>query len=306
MHNQTLDQLADAAALQLNGTRLFFTTDSFVVKPLEFPGGDIGKLAVCGTINDLAVSGAEPLWISCGLIIEEAFPISRLERIIDSIAKTAAEAGVGVVCGDTKVVERGGADGLFINTAGIGAPIDDYRPSNIQPGDKVIASGTIGDHEAAVFRAREDLGRHMNLESDCAPLHRLVAAMISAAPSIRVMRDPTRGGVGAVLNELIERTACSINIEEDAVPIRREVAGICELVGFEPLYLASEGRLVCIVAAGEAEALLAAMRAHPQGADAAVIGEVASDPHERVYLRTPFGGSRIVALPAGVQLPRIC
>jgi len=306
LHNETLERLADAADLHLNGSRVLFTTDSFVVKPIEFPGGDIGKLAVCGTINDLAVSGGRPLWISCGLIIEEGFSLECLERIVESLARAAADGGVSVVCGDTKVVERGGADGLFINTAGIGIPIDDFTPGNIQPGDKVLVSGTIGDHEAAVFRAREDLGRKMDLDSDCAPLGGLVATMIPAAPSIRVMRDPTRGGLGAVLNELIERTGRSISIEEDAIPIKREVLGICDLVGFDPLYLASEGRLVCIAPAGEAQTLLAAMRAHPLGADAALIGEVTADPHERVYLRTPFGGSRIVSMPTGVQLPRIC
>ena len=224
LHNETLEQLADAADLHLNGSRVLFTTDSFVVKPIEFPGGDIGKLAVCGTINDLAVSGGRPLWISCGLIIEEGFSLERLERIVESLARAAADAGVSVACGDTKVVERGGADGLFVNTAGIGIPIDDFTPANIQPGDKVLVSGTIGavtkhsamsNPEAAVFRAREDLGRKMDLDSDCAPLHGLVATMIPAAPSIRVMRDPTRGGLGAVLNELIERTGRSISIEED-------------------------------------------------------------------------------------------
>jgi hydrogenase expression/formation protein HypE len=304
--NEILAELADAADLQLDGVRLLFTTDSFVVKPLEFPGGDIGKLAVCGTINDLAVAGARPLWISCGLIIEEAFPMERLERILDSLARTAAEAGVNVVCGDTKVVERGSADGLYINTSGIGAPIDDFRTSTIRPGDKVLVSGTVGDHEAAVFRAREEVGRRLSLESDCSALHELVAAMIASASSIRVMRDPTRGGVGAVLNELVEGTGCGISVEEAAIPIKPEVQGLCELVGFDPLYLASEGRVVCIAARDGSDALLAAMRGHPQGADAAIIGEVVSDPRGRVYLRTGFGGSRIIALPTGVQLPRIC
>ncbi|NQT20082.1 MAG: hydrogenase expression/formation protein HypE [Planctomycetes bacterium] len=304
--NPALANLADAADLDFNGRRLLFTTDSFVIKPLEFPGGDIGKLAVCGTVNDLAVSGARPLWISCGLIIEETFPMSRLERIIDSLSEAAAEAGVSVVCGDTKVVERGSADGLFINTAGIGAPIDGFSPSAIQPGDKVIISGTIGDHEAAVFRAREELGHKLTLDSDCAPLHDLVATMLSAAGSIRVMRDPTRGGVGAVLNELAAHTACSIRVEEAALPIKPEVLGMCELVGFDPIYLANEGKLVCIVSSADTDALLAAMQAHPLGKDAAIIGEVTADERERIYLRTAFGGSRIVSLPTGVQLPRIC
>lgn len=306
LNNPALAHLADAADLQFDGDRLLFTTDSFVVKPLEFPGGDIGKLAVCGTVNDLAVSGARPLWISCGLIIEEAFPMDRLERIIDSLAQAAADAGVSVVCGDTKVVESGSADGLFINTAGIGIPMNGFSPSAIRPGDKVLVSGTIGDHEAAVFRAREELGHNLTLDSDCAPLHDLVATMIGAAGSIRVMRDPTRGGVGTVLNELAAGTGCSISVEEDALPIKREVLGMCELVGFDPIYLANEGKLVCIVAPDEADGLLAAMRAHPLGEAAAIIGDVTADRRERIYLRTAFGGSRIISLPTGVQLPRIC
>jgi len=305
--NAALEPLGDAASLPFDGERLHFTTDSFVVKPLEFPGGDIGKLAVCGTINDLAVSGARPLWLSCGLIIEENLPLELLERILDSIAKTASEAGVSVVCGDTKVVERGGADGLFINTAGIGAPLENFRQSAIQPGDKVIVNGTIGDHEAAIFRAREKLGRQMVLNSDCAPLHELVASMVDAAGGgVRVMRDPTRGGVGAVLNELANGSKCSFTIQEDDIPIRNEVRGICELVGFDVMYLANEGKVVCVVSDGAAGAVLDAMRAHPLGRDAAIIGELTDDTRERVYLASGFGGRRIVSLPTGGQLPRIC
>ena len=304
--NDALSKLTDSADLPFAGSRLMFTTDSFVIKPLEFPGGDIGKLSVCGTVNDLAVSGARPLWISCGLIIEEGFAVDRLEAIVGSIARTASDAGVSVVCGDTKVVEHGGADGLFINTAGIGVPIGDFRAGRIQPGDRILVSGTIGDHEAAIFRVRENLGRKMSLASDCAPLHGLVQRMIAAARLIRVMRDPTRGGVGAVLNELVSGTACSFTIEEDAIPIRPEVRGICELVGFDPMYLANEGKLVCIVGEGEADALLAAMRSDPLGGDAAIIGEVIAEPKERVYLQSRFGGARIVSMPSGVQLPRIC
>jgi len=305
--NAALEPLGDAASLPFAGDRLHFTTDSFVVKPLEFPGGDIGKLAVCGTVNDLAVSGARPLWLSCGLIIEENLPIELLERIIDSLAKTAAEAGVSVVCGDTKVVERGGADGVFINTAGIGAPLAKFRQNPIQPGDKVIANGTIGDHEAAIFRAREKLGRQMELNSDCAPLHGLVGAIVDAAAGgVRVMRDPTRGGVGAVLNELAEGSKCSFTVQEDDIPVRNEVRGICELVGFDVMYLANEGKVVCVVSDDAAGAVLDAMRAHPLGVDAAIIGEVTDDTRERVYLASGFGGRRIVSLPTGVQLPRIC
>ena len=306
LKNDILSRLADAADLAIAGQRLMFTTDSFVIKPLEFPGGDIGKLSVCGTINDLAVSGARPLWISCGMIIEEGFPFERLERIVDSVARAANDAGVAVVCGDTKVVEHGGADGLFINTAGIGVPIGGYCPAPIQPGDKIVVSGTIGDHEAAIFRVRENLARRMELASDCAPLHGLVERMLSAAPGIRVMRDPTRGGVGAVLNELVAGTGCSFTIEDDLIPMRDEVRGICELVGFDPMYLANEGKLVCFVPEGQAQAALQAMQSHPFGAHAAIIGEVAADSRERVYLQSRFGSSRIVAMPTGVQLPRIC
>ena len=306
LKNDILSRLTDAAELAVPGSRLMFTTDSFVIKPLEFPGGDIGKLSVCGTINDLAVSGARPMWISCGLIIEEGFSFERLGRIVDSIARTTADAGVAVVCGDTKVVEHGSADGLFINTAGIGVPIRDYRSAPIQPGDKILVSGTIGDHEAAIFRVRENLGRRMELASDCAALHGLVETMLAAAPGIRVMRDPTRGGIGAVLNELATGTACSFTIEDDLIPMCDEVRGICELVGFDPMYLANEGKLVCFVPAKQAESLLQAMRSHPLGANAAIIGEAVADSRERVYLQSRFGGSRIVIMPTGVQLPRIC
>jgi len=304
--NDALAELSDAARVQLDGRPMLFTTDSFVVKPLEFPGGDIGKLAVCGTVNDLAVSGGRPLWLSCGLIIEEGLPIAVLERVADSIAAAARDAGVSVVCGDTKVVEAGGADGLFINTAGIGVPIAGYAPGPILHGDKVLVSGTIGDHEAAIFQARENLGRRLAIASDCASLHGLVAAMLATGVAVRVMRDPTRGGIGAALNELLAGSGCSVELEEDAIPLREEVRGMCELVGFDPMYLANEGKLVCFAAAEGAAALLAAMKAHALGAGAAAIGEVAADGRERVYLRSGFGGSRIVAMPSGVQLPRIC
>jgi len=304
--NDALAPLDDAAGIVCNGERLLFTTDSFVVKPLEFPGGDIGKLAVCGTINDLAVSGGRPLWLSCGLIMEESLETAVLERVLDSLAAEAARAGVSVVCGDTKVVERGGADGLFINTAGIGAPLDGFAPSPVRAGDAVLVSGSIGEHEAAVFQAREGVCRHLELESDCAALHELVAAMIEAAPCIHAMRDPTRGGLGAVLNELVGGTGCGILLDEAAVPVSEAVMGVCELAGFDPLYLACEGRLVCIAPADDAARLLATMRAHPLGAGAAVIGQVLDDPAERVRLRTAFGGGRIIPMPSGVQLPRIC
>jgi hydrogenase expression/formation protein HypE len=226
---------------------------------------------------------------------------------MDALANTAQECGVAVVCGDTKVVERGSADGLFINTAGIGVPLAGYRPAPPQPGDRVLVSGTLGDHEAAIFQAREKLGHALDLRSDCAPLHSLVEAMLAtAAYGVRVMRDPTRGGVGTVLNELVRGSGCAVVLDEAHLPVSTAVRGLCEIVGFDPLYLANEGKLVGIVAAAEAEALLGAMRQHPLGANAAVIGEVVKDPKERVYLRTTFGGSRVVAVPEGGQLPRIC
>jgi hydrogenase expression/formation protein HypE len=302
-----LAEMGDAAALETGGTRLLFTTDSFVISPLEFPGGDIGKLAVCGTVNDLAVSGGRPLWLSCALIIEENFEIARLERLLDSLAATAKAAGVAVVCGDTKVVERGSADGLFINTAGIGVPIGDFRPTPPRPGDCVLVSGTLGDHEAAIFQAREKLGRDETLRSDCAPLNGLVAAMLAVGGSgVRVMRDATRGGVGTVLNELARGSGCSVRLDEERLPVSPQVRGLCEIVGFDPLYLANEGKLVCIAAPATAPTVLAAMRSHGLGANSAIIGEVVADAKERVYLQTGFGGSRVVSVPEGIQLPRIC
>jgi hydrogenase expression/formation protein HypE len=302
-----LAELGDAATLEIGGTGLLFTTDSFVISPLEFPGGDIGKLAVCGTVNDLAVSGARPLWLSCALIIEENFAIARLERLLDSLAATARQAGVAVVCGDTKVVEHGSADGLFINTAGIGMPVPGFRPTRPRPGDCILVNGTLGDHEAAIFQAREKLGRHEALCSDCAPLNGLVAAMLNAdAGGVRMMRDATRGGVGTVLNELVRGSGCSAMLDEERLPVSAPVRGLCEIVGFDPLYLANEGKLVCIAAPATATALLAAMRAHGLGIDSAIIGEVVADTKERVYLRTGFGGSRVVSVPEGAQLPRIC
>lgn len=302
-----LAELGDAAALELGSTRLLFTTDSFVISPLEFPGGDIGKLAVCGTVNDLAVSGGRPLWLSCALIIEENFEIARLERLLDSLAATAREAGVAVVCGDTKVVEHGSADGLFINTAGIGVPLHGFRPAAPRPGDCVLVSGTIGDHEAAIFQAREKLGRYEELCSDCAPLNGLVATMLGVdGNGVRVMRDATRGGVGTVLNELVRGSGCGIMLDEERLPVSPPVRGLCEIVGFDPLYLANEGKLLCLAAPAAAAALLAAMQSHGLGANSASIGEVVADAKERVYLRTGFGSSRVVSVPEGIQLPRIC
>ncbi len=301
--NDALRALGDSALLP---GRLAFTTDSFVVSPLVFPGGDIGKLAVCGTVNDLAVAGARPRWISCGLIIEEGLDRAQLARFIDSMAATAEAVGAQIVTGDTKVVERGSADGLFINTAGVGELAEGYEQAAPQPGDAILVSGPIGDHEAAIFQAREQVAHRLETQSDCAALWPLVEAMMSHAADLRVMRDPTRGGLATVLCELASRGGCSIEVDEAAVPVRREVQGLCELVGFDPLYMACEGRLVAVVASDAAEAVLATMRGHPLGADAAIIGRVVDERKGMCYLKTAVGGSRVLRMLAAGQLPRIC
>jgi len=301
--NPALHPLEDSALLP---GRLAFTTDSFVVSPLFFPGGDIGKLAVCGTVNDLAVAGARPRWISCGLIIEEGFARVDLETILDSMADTAREVGAQIVTGDTKVVEHGSADGLFINTAGVGERYEMYEPSAPRPGDAILVSGPVGDHEAAIFHAREQVARRLHVTSDCAALWPLVEAMMQHAVHIRTMHDPTRGGLATVLCETAQRAGCSFEIDEAAVPVRHEVEGLCELVGFDPLYMACEGRLVAVVAADAAEAILATMRDHPLGEEAATIGRVLDEAKGACYLKTAVGGSRVLRMLAAQQLPRIC
>ncbi len=277
-----------------------------MVSPLVFPGGDIGTLAVCGTVNDLAVAGARPLWLSCGLIIEEGLPGAQLEQIVESMAAAAEAVGAEIVTGDTKVVERGSADGLFINTAGVGKLIAGFEPSGPQPGDAILVSGPVGDHEAAIFQAREQVARRLDIASDCAALWPLVEAMMAHAADIRAMRDPTRGGLATVVCELAERAGQSIELDEAAVPVRKSVQGLCDLVGFDPLYMACEGRLVAVVAEEAAEAVLGAMREHPGGTDAAVIGRVLDEPKGRCYLNTAVGGSRVLRRLAAGQLPRIC
>ncbi len=306
--NEFLDPLDDAAALEIGGSRLAFTTDSYVVTPLFFPGGDIGKLAVCGTVNDLSMSGARPLYLSAGFIIEEGFPISSLEKITASMQKTAAEAGVKIVTGDTKVVNRGGADGLFINTAGIGVIPEgvEISASHARPGDQVLLSGSIGDHGIAILSSREGLQFSTTLESDCAPLNSLVAAMIAASNKIRCLRDPTRGGLSGTLNELARQSGVGIWVEEKRIPVKEEVRGACELLGFDPFILANEGKLVAVVAAEAAEPILREMKNHPLGQGAAMIGEVREDPHGKVILRTPIGSTRIMDMLVGEPLPRIC
>jgi hydrogenase expression/formation protein HypE len=306
--NPLLAPLDDAAVLRLGEQRLAFTTDSYVVSPLFFPGGDIGKLAVCGTVNDLAMSGARPLFLSAGFILEEGFPLASLEKIVASMARTAAEAGVQIVTGDTKVVNRGGADGVFINTAGIGLIPEGVRiaGSLARPGDRILLSGSIGDHGMAILSSREGLELSTSLTSDCAPLNDLVAAMLAVSPRIRCLRDPTRGGVAGTLNELARQSRVGLWIEEAGIPIKEEVRGACELLGFDPMILANEGKLVAVVAAEDAEKILQRMRAHPRGRDAAIIGEVREDPAGKVILRTRLGSSRIVDMLVGEALPRIC
>jgi hydrogenase expression/formation protein HypE len=298
----------DLGELALHGDRLAFTTDAFVVDPLFFPGGDIGKLAVCGTINDLAVGGATPLYLSCAVIVEEGVPIDLLRRIARSMATTAQQAGVRIVTGDTKVVQKGACDKVFITTTGIGVIRQgiELGVHRAQPGDAVLVNGLLGDHGAAILCARGDMALDSPIESDCAPLHGLIADLIAAAPGIRFVRDPTRGGVATVLNEIADASRVPIEIDEESTPIREQVKAFCEILGLDPLYLANEGRVVVIAPPDAAAAALAAMRAHPLGGDAAIIGQVTAGEPGRVTMRTILGGRRIVDMLVGEQLPRIC
>lgn len=307
--NPTLEALGDAAALTLpSGERLAFTTDSYVVQPMQFPGGSIGHLAVHGTVNDLAVSGAEPKWLSAGFVIEEGLEISVLREIVADMTQAALAAGVEIVTGDTKVVPRGAADGLFINTAGVGIVPPGRRlgPELVQPTDRVLLSGTMGDHGMAVMLARGELNIEADILSDTAALNGIIDDLLAAAPNTRWMRDATRGGVGTVLNELAQSANVGVILEEERLPVRPMVNGACDLLGIDPLYVANEGKFVAVVPLAEAEAALAALRAHPLGADAAIIAEVVAEPPGIVALRTPFGGSRIVDMLVGDPLPRIC
>jgi hydrogenase expression/formation protein HypE len=311
--NPVLAPLEDQARLAIadlagRGDRLAFTTDSFVVHPLEFPGGDIGKLAVCGTLNDLAVGGATPLYLSCSAIIEEGLEVALLRKIARSMAQAAAAAGVAIVTGDTKVVERGACDRLFINTAGIGVirPGVDLGAHRAQAGDVILVNGVLGDHGAAILAARGDLRLDALIESDCAALNGLVETLLAACPEVKFIRDATRGGLATVLNEIAEASAVGIEIVESATPLREEVKGFCEILGLDPLYLANEGKIVIVVPAAAAEKALAALAAHPLGRAAAIIGAVAPGPAGRVVMQTHFGGKRIVDMLVGEQLPRIC
>ena len=306
--NPLLDPLGDSALLELNGSRLAFTTDSYVVKPLEFPGGDIGELAVNGTVNDLAVAGARPLVLSAGFVVEEGFEVARLRRLAASMARAAEVAGVVIATGDTKVVERGKADGLYINTAGIGLVGSGVRlgAGRVLAGDRVLVSGTLGDHGMAVMVARGELALEVELESDTAPVHEVAASLLELGEAVRWLRDPTRGGLATALNELARETSLAVCLEETALPLRREVVGACEILGIDPLYVANEGKLVAVVAPEAAGDALERLRSHPLGAEAALVGEVRAEPEGLVLLDTAFGGSRIVDMLVGDPLPRIC
>lgn len=305
----TLRRADDAAALEVPSGRIAFSTDTFVVTPHFFPGGDIGHLAVCGTVNDVATSGAVPKYLSCGFVLEEGYPLSDLKRICASMAATAREAGVEIVTGDTKVVNRGHGDGVYINTAGVGILREglDLSGANIKPGDKVLISGTIGDHGIAIISTREELSFTTEIESDAAPLNHLIADVLDACPAgtVRAFRDPTRGGLASTLNEFADASSVDIRIEEDAVPVHDQVRGACEMLGYDVFQVANEGKMVCVVAPEAADAALAAMRANKYGHDAAIIGEVVEG-EGRVYLRTAFGAERILDMLVGEQLPRIC
>ncbi|OZG72918.1 hydrogenase expression/formation protein HypE [Hahella sp. CCB-MM4] len=306
--NQWLRQKQDHAVFQVPAGRLAMSTDSHVVSPLFFPGGDIGALSVHGTINDVAMSGARPLYLSAGFVIEEGFPLADLERVVRSMARASREAGVPVVTGDTKVVEKGNADGLYINTTGIGMVPDgiDMEPRNIQPGDRILINGSIGDHGIAILSQRENLTFDTDLQSDSQPLHTLVSAMLKSVPGIRCMRDPTRGGVAATLNELAQQTGLGMVLEESSLVISPAVQAVSELLGLDPLYIANEGKLLAFCPSGEVDKLLAAMRSHPMGQNASIIGEVQAENAGMVSLNTCFGGQRLVDWRYSDPLPRIC
>jgi hydrogenase expression/formation protein HypE len=307
--NPLLEPLEDQAILTAGGQRLAFTTDSYVVSPLFFNGGNIGDLAINGTVNDIAVSGARPLWLSAGFILEEGFPVADLERIVQTMAEAAAVAGVQIVTGDTKVVQRGKADGCYVNTAGVGVLERDIElgAARAKPGDAVIVSGPIGDHGITVMLARGELDIESDIASDTAALNGLIATLLDAVPEgVHAMRDATRGGVATILNEVAKAASVAVVVDEASVPVRPEVTGASEILGIDPLYVACEGRLVAIVEGGVADTALAALRSHPLGQDAAVIGHVGDDPPGLVLLRTSFGGTRIVDMLVGDPLPRIC
>jgi hydrogenase expression/formation protein HypE len=306
--NPILARLNDGAIFELQGMRFAFSTDSYTVDPIFFPGGNIGDLAINGTVNDVAMCGGDPVYLSVGLIIEEGFSMTDLEKIISEMGKAAEIAGVTVVTGDTKVVPKGAVDKIFINTSGIGLipPNVDIASHHAKPGDQIILSGTIADHGITILTRREGLSFKTSITSDTAPLNHMVKQMLTAGNGIRVLRDPTRGGVGTALNEIADKSKMGIKIYEKSIPLKKEVAAACELLGFDPLYLANEGKLLAFVSAEDAAGVLAAIRANPYGKDAAVIGEVVEDHIGKVILETRIGGMRIVDMLTGEQLPRIC
>lgn len=306
----TLHKMTDSAIFEHQEKNLSFTTDSYIVDPVFFPGGNIGTLAVSGTVNDLSVSGAKPLVLSAGFIIEEGYSVSSLEEIVVDMAAVAKMAGVDIVTGDTKVVDRGKCDRIFINTSGIGSLPDENRSisfgTNISAGDKIIVNGTIGDHGMAIVSARNQINLKTEITSDCASLNGLISLILDESSNIRFMRDATRGGLATVLCECIEKKCFGINVDEAAIPVKKSVAGLCEMLGFDPLYIANEGKVVVIIAPEDADKVLVQMKKHELGKDAAIIGEIVDDHHGKVTLRTEIGGRRIVEIPAGDQLPRIC
>ena len=306
--NDWLRAANDNACFAVQSGRMVMATDSHVVSPLFFPGGDIGCLSVHGTVNDVAMSGAKPLYLSASFILEEGFPLADLKRIVDSMAYAAREAGVAIVTGDTKVVEQGKGDGVFITTTGVGVVPEGVNISGdrARPGDAILVSGTLGDHGVAIMAQRESLGFETTIQSDTAALHELVARMVAAVPDIHALRDPTRGGLATTLNEIARQSGVGMMLREEAIPVRQEVEAACEFLGLDPLYVANEGKLICICAPEHADELLAVMRAHPLGAEAAIIGSVHADPHHFVQMETAFGGKRIVDWLTGEQLPRIC
>jgi hydrogenase expression/formation protein HypE len=307
--NPLLEPLEDAASLSVAGARLALTTDSYVVSPLFFPGGNIGDLAVNGTVNDLSVSGATPLYLTAGFILEEGFPVEDLRRVVASMQEAALAAGVSIVTGDTKVVQRGKADGCYVNTAGVGVISADAAALGVaraRPGDAIIVSGPIGDHGITIMLARGELDIEADLASDTAPLNGLVADLLRDVPEVRAMRDATRGGVATILNEIARAADVGVLVTEDAIPVRAEVRGASELLGIDPMYVACEGRLVAVVPGDSAEAAVRTMRGHPLGAEAAVIGSVVAEQPGIVRLKTAFGGTRIVDMLVGDPLPRIC
>jgi hydrogenase expression/formation protein HypE len=306
--NDLLSQLHDGAVFSIGNERCAFSTDSYVINPIFFPGGDIGSLAVNGTVNDLAMCGAKPLYLSNSFIIEEGLPVEDLWRVVLSMKNAADTAGVQLVTGDTKVVDRGKGDKLFINTSGIGVIPKGVQinPKRAQPGDKIILSGSIAEHGIAIMSVREGLEFETQIQSDCAPLNGLVDMMLSASKKIHVLRDPTRGGVASVLNEIAESAGVGISISEDIIPVSEQVRGACEILGFDPLYVANEGKLIAIVSADAAENILEAMHNHPLGENALIIGEVVADFRGMVIMKTRIGGRRVVDMLSGEQLPRIC